>query len=150
MATSKYRLVVLDDYGEHVKAVYVDTLGKDFEGADLSGLTCSAQHALKGKCFRNAVLYWANLADSNLSGCDLRGADLRGAVLTRTNLKDADLRDARLGLDSLGGVTELSGADLRGVRIEGASFEGAVFDSATQFPDGFDPEKAGMRCADSN
>ena len=59
-----------------------------------------------------------DLSFSNLSGANLSGADLSGADLRMTNLFKANL----------------SKADLRGAR----------YNKDTKFPEGFDPEAAGM------
>jgi len=142
--TDKHRLTVVDDEGNHIRAVYVTDLGTDYENADLSGLWLLGQHNLSGKCFHQATLYWADLSESNLNYCDLYKADLRGAVLRGTLLRGADLREANLGTDNLGGFTDLHGADLSEALLEGAKLEGAVYDSQTQFPKGFDPKEAGM------
>ena len=68
-----------------------------------------------------------------LRGADLRGADLRGADLWGTNLRDANLSDANL-----------RGANLRGNDLNWVYLHGAKYDEDTKFPDGFDPEEAGM------
>jgi len=125
-------------------ASYVTTLGTDYEKADLSGLSFVGQHSLRGKCFRQAVLYWADLSESDFDSCDFFEADLRSAVLCCTSLRGADLRGADLGTDNLGCSTDLHGADLSGALLEGTKFGGAVYDSQTQFPKDFDPNETGM------
>jgi len=56
----------------------------------------------------------------------------------------ADLSGANLGLDNLGGPTRLHGADLSEAKLAGANLVGAEYDASTRFPDGFDPDLAGM------
>ena len=97
-----------------------DLQGADLQGADLSG----------------ADLTWADLTDADLSGADLTGADLSGA-----DLKGADLRGA-----------DLRGADLREAVLThwlwpNADLKSAKYDDKTQFPEGFDPVKSGMKKA---
>lgn len=71
----------------------------------------------------------ADLERANLFRADLRRADLKGA-----NLRDADLKEARL-----------EGADLKGADLRGAHLKGVKCDRQTEWPDGFLPEKAGVR-----
>ncbi len=131
----KFRLSIQDGSGNHIKAAYVSVLGQDYEGADLSGLTYIDQKGLQGRCFRRAILYWANFTGSDLSGCDFRESDLRGAILTDTQLVNCDFRGAKLGTDNFGGITE----------IDGANFEGSIYDDLTEFPSGFNPKLAGIQ-----
>ena len=65
----------------------------------------------------------AELRDIDLSGANLRRADLFGANLSNANLSGADLR-----------YTTLNRADLSQVK----------YAPSTLFPEGFDPEEAGM------
>lgn len=130
----KFRLSIQDDNGNHLKATYVSVLGQDYEGADLSGLTYINQKGLQGRCFKRAVLYWANFTGSDLSGCDFRESDLRGAILTDAQFVNCDFRGAKLGSDNLGGITEM----------DGTHFEGSIYDDNTEFPTGFNPKSAGM------
>jgi hypothetical protein len=103
---------------------------------------------LQGADLRRAKLWFANLQDADLRDADLQRADLRRANLRRTNLSSADLRDAILwdadlsGADLLG--AKLQNADLSGADLSGADLQGAVYNASTTFPEGFDPEDAGM------
>ena len=150
MGTHKRRLVILDDDGTHLQAVYVEPDANGFEGADLSGLAALGVRNLRGTCFRGTILYWANLSDADLSGCDLEGADLRGAVLEGTRLVGANLRGAKLCRDALGGTTNLRGADLTDANLDAAELVGAEYDAQTKFPSGFSPQKAGCLYVDAS
>ncbi|MEM1213366.1 MAG: pentapeptide repeat-containing protein [Planctomycetota bacterium] len=97
--------------------------GAHFDGADL-----------RGADLRHADLYWAMLSDANVAQADLRGAQLQGAGLYGTRFVNAWLQGANFGPDNLGGKTDLSEAVLTG----------AEYDPKTRFPEGFDPEAAGM------
>ena len=115
---------------------------------------------LIGAILQNADLREANLQDANLRRADLTeaylhtnaklyNADLMNANLTKaslvgTNLQEADLRGANLQM------TNLDSADLRGAKLKNTnlgdseSLRDAKYNKKTQFPDGFDPEEAGM------
>lgn len=147
--TNKLRLTIEEDDGTHVMSVYVQPGGVDFEGADLSGLSAIGVTNLKGKCFRRAVLYWANLACSDFTSSDFQEADLRGAVLRDTTFTDANLHGALLGIDNLGGPTQIQGANFASAELDGADFRGAQYDKRTIFPSGFDPTKAGCAYIDA-
>lgn len=90
----------------------------------------------------------ASLVEANLEGAVLWGANLQGA-----NLEEANLRGAKLGA-----------ANLQGTRLDETNFQGAFYSDEktsrslcvdityppihpcpTQFPEGFDPESAGMK-----
>ena len=132
--------------------------GADLRGADLRGADLS--HAdLQGANLSGTKLRQTNLQGANLSGTDLRGADLRGADLShadlqganlsgtkprQTNLQGADLRGANLSYADLQGAN-LSGTKLRQTNLGAASLQGALYDKFTQFPEGFDPERYGLR-----
>ncbi|WP_087024429.1 pentapeptide repeat-containing protein [Thaumasiovibrio subtropicus] len=133
--TKKTRLLIEDDSGNPILTAYIAEPGCDYEGADLSGLCFIGQRGLRGRCFKGAILYWANLSDSYFSGCDFRNADMRGSVLINAILTNCDFRGAKLGKDNMGGQAE----------IDGASFEGSIYDKNTEFPEGFSPKSAGMR-----
>ncbi|MEO0853435.1 MAG: pentapeptide repeat-containing protein [Cyanobacteria bacterium J06648_11] len=123
--------------------------------------------------FRDSALRGATFADSGLRGAilssvDLRAADFSEADLTDTDLSDANLSDAifnratfeRTQLDrailvraDFSGVslatTDFTAADLRGADFRTANLQDAIltdarFDDTTQFPTGFDPERAGL------
>lgn len=90
----------------------------------------------------------ASLVEANLEGAVLWGANLQGA-----NLEEANLQGAKLGA-----------VNLQGARLDEANFQGAsysdektartrcldityppVYPCPTRFPEGFDPEYAGMK-----
>lgn len=107
---------------------------------------------------RGAGLDWANLEAVNLYGANLHEAGLRETNLKRANLEKAFLGGAILEKANLEGanlmgtflrVVKLQGANLRGANLQEAKLEranlvAAKYDNSTIFPDGFDPEKAGM------
>jgi uncharacterized protein YjbI with pentapeptide repeats len=142
--THKKRIAIVDDYGEHIAAIYVEPDAVGFEGADIGGLPAMYIKTLRGAVFRRANLYWSAFCGSDLTGCDFEEADLRGANLRETILVGANLRNAKLGRDNLGGATHLQGADLTGSQLHGCELTGAEYDANTRFPEGFDPELAGM------
>ena len=92
---------------------------------------------------RDADLAGAWLNDSNLARAELADVDLRGA-----NLEGAILVQARLRRTSLEGAVltgaDLREADLRGADVDNAALAGAVADAATQWPDRFDWQAAGV------
>ena len=100
-----------------------------------------------------ADLSGANLIEANLSGADLSGTDLieanlsganlRGANLARACLRGANLKGANLEGAYLRGA-DLQEANLTGANLEGANLEGAKANEDTTWPEGFDPEAAGV------
>jgi len=142
--TTKRRIAITDEYGEHVAAVYVPEGTIDFESATLEGFAIPGLTTLRGRSFRNAMMYWAMMAGADLSGCNFEGAELRGANLIDASLIGANLTAANLGLDNLGGATSLQGANLTSAILDRANLSGAVFDKRTVFPTGFDPIASGM------
>jgi len=148
--TGKRRLTIEEDDGTHLMAVYVEVGGLDFDNADLSGLCAIGVNNLKGKSFRGAILYWANLSSSDVGSCDFENADFRGAVLLGTMLVGANLRGAKLGKDMLGGSTRIQGANFSSAQLHGADLQGALYDEYTIFPVGFIPESAGCVYAGSS
>jgi isoamylase len=95
----------------------------------------------------------AILDDANLHHARLRSADLQGARLERVDLSEADLSHCSLEEANLRGANlqgaRLNGADLRGAILDGADLlradlRGALFDRRTVWPEGFEPEKAGV------
>ena len=110
---------------------------------------------------RAANLRHADLSEANLQQTVLVGANLQQATLWKTNLQQADLakahlpeavlREANLQQADLTG-TNLQQVDLREANLAGATYtdaeSGCPFSSQvscpTKFPDGFDPEAAGM------
>lgn len=83
-----------------------------------------------------------NLKGARLSETDLPHADLRGADLRFVHFRKANLAHARLDNAILFG-TDLRGANLYMASLEGADLKNAKYDSATQWPDGFEPERVG-------
>ena len=75
----------------------------------------------------------ADLRRADLFGADLEGADLSGANLNEANLYEADLNGS-----------DLNGSDLGGALLSGANLIGATADKNTTWPEGFDPEGAGV------
>ena len=71
-------------------------------------------------------------------GADLRRADLFGADLEGVDLSGADLNEANLY------EADLSGADLGGALLSGVNLIGARANKNTIWPEGFDPEGAGV------
>jgi hypothetical protein len=72
----------------------------------------------------------------------LREANLREANLREANLREADLSGANLSNIALSGAN-LRGANLSISCLTGAYIRKAIYNSATKWPVGFDPEKAG-------
>jgi len=108
--------------------------GISFQGSDL-----------QGSDFSGADLYGANLCESNFDSCLLVYADLRSAFLYKATFRNADMRRARFSLDQMGGALVLRGVDFSNANLDEADFTGALYDSATVFPNGFHPEKRGLR-----
>lgn len=124
--------------------------------ADLSGVR------LVGACFDDAHLGVADLTLARLAGAyfggaklinallvraDLTGAYLNNADLTDAYLNDANLNDAVLSAGLYGthlDGAQLQGADLAGAVIEGAHLAGARANASTKWPNGFDPDAAGV------
>ena len=77
---------------------------------------------------KRLVLNNVMLTGINLKGFKLQGANLQGANLHGANLRGANLQEA----------------DLRGTNLQEADLRGAKYDDQTQFPEGFNPRKAGM------
>ena len=103
-----------------------DPLSACFEEVDGS-LDCSYQ-----------VFLSVDLSDRNLRNIDLSEADLSKATLTEAVLVGANLAGANLtGAD-------LRGANLKGANLRGANLRGAFADEDTIWPEGFDPEAAGV------
>lgn len=75
----------------------------------------------------------ADLTTASLLGANLTGARLEHANLTRASLLGANLTDARL-----------QDADLTDAVLEGATLSEARANSNTRWPEGFDPQAAGV------
>ncbi|MEM9568486.1 MAG: pentapeptide repeat-containing protein [Cyanobacteria bacterium P01_E01_bin.34] len=136
------------------------------EGANLQGANLQLADLrkvnLRGANLAGADLTQANLYGSDLRGANLEGADLRGANLDRAQLfasspgsnsalqSAISLEDASAIANSQG--TVVAAGDILSLMLSAnrdskalaVQLEGALFDRSTQFPDGFDPEKAGM------
>jgi hypothetical protein len=93
--------------------------------------------------------FGAKLAEVDFSKANLKSIDLRKADLERANLFRADLRRANLKGANLRNAdlkeARLEGADLKGADLRGAHLKGVRCDRQTEWPDGFLPEKAGIR-----
>ena len=110
--------------------------GKKIETKDLSDIDMS----------------YANLNGADLSGFNLGVAELKRADLRRANLYGADLSDASLAIANFYGAdlsdanlthANLSKANLNGADLSDANLVNARYKNNTQWPKGFDPEKAG-------
>ncbi|MEH2435167.1 MAG: pentapeptide repeat-containing protein [Nostoc sp.] len=106
---------------------------RDFSKAELGNAD------LQGINLKGADLSYADLSEANLSGANLRGTDLSFADLGQANLKDANLRGALL-----------MSTNLRQADLKGANLEKADYDRSTNFPQDFDPVKAGMQIKSEN
>ncbi|MEO0800730.1 MAG: pentapeptide repeat-containing protein [Cyanobacteria bacterium J06642_2] len=134
----------------------------DFREATLFS-TDFREAVLRGAIFAASGLQGAILQATDLRGADFSDADLTDAILIEANLADANFSTAtfeRTQLDAaillradFTGVslatTDLTDADLRGANLSTANLSGAIFantryDTSTQFPSGFDPERAGL------
>jgi uncharacterized protein YjbI with pentapeptide repeats len=94
-----------------------------------------------------ADLRKANLQEADLRNASLKGANLQEAYLERAYLENADLEDANLAGAYLEG-SYLGGANLVGTymgatNLAGADLTGALYNDTTEWPTGFEPEKAG-------
>jgi hypothetical protein len=105
-----------------------------FSRTDLRGVS------LRGGHFERARFRHAHLEGAYLEGASLREAELQGA-----HLEGADLgHDDQLDLDG----AHLEGAHLEGAHLTGAKkleqayFTGATYDEKTDWPRGFDYERA--------
>ncbi|HEX4864940.1 MAG TPA: pentapeptide repeat-containing protein [Acidimicrobiales bacterium] len=142
-----------------LQLVFANLSDANLTGADLDGAD------LGGGQLNGAILATANLRGANLSRddrCEVLGhppaitdierrcdpATLFDADLTDANLTDANLRGADLSADLRG--AELRGADLRGAdlsfadHIRNGNVRGARVNAETVWPEGFDPESAGV------
>ena len=73
-----------------------------------------------------------------LGANEFYGAPLQGAELIGAKLRSAKLEGAKLF------SANLQGANLRCANLFDANLKGAEYDDLTVFPEGFDPEEAGM------
>lgn len=151
----------------------INLSGADLEEADLRWTDLRGAH-LRGAFLKGAHLKGAHLEEAHLEGVVLRGAHLRWVVLKGAHLEGAHLEGAVLKGDHLEGDrlegADLTRADLRGAHLEGADLRGADLREAdptgadldgtkynkqeldglraTQWPEGFDPDKAGAKAVD--
>ena len=88
---------------------------------------------LKDLDLRKLKLPMAELNRANLSGVNLSGSDLFHASFEGANLSNANLSE-----------TNLCCANLNGAVLSGVNLQKALYDESTEFPKGFNPEKAGM------
>ena len=109
----------------------------------MQGVTCM-DACFDGADLSEADLYWCIAFGASFRRAKLVRASLRGADLKSTDLSEADLSEADLGIDNVGGATQLQGATLSGAQLAGARLAGAEYDHLTRFPEGFDPQGAGM------
>ena len=95
---------------------------------------------------KDAYLVKVNLMNANLRQADLRDAYLMGTNLTNANLIMANLMGADLTGANLTNA-DLTSADIRGAKLKanlsGANLKMAIYDQKTEWPEGFDYEKAG-------
>jgi hypothetical protein len=95
---------------------------------------------------RGADFSESDLTGARLQGCDLRAACFRKSNLTKTVFYEADLRGANFQQAILENTdfhqARLEGADLRNTKIEKVDMR-ATYDESTQWPEGFNPDKAG-------
>jgi uncharacterized protein YjbI with pentapeptide repeats len=140
---------IYDAYGKKIFQIYVEDPSKGF-----SGISLDAFHAPYAKLpamdFSGCQMYWPLLEGADLSFCNFQGAVLAGANLKHSVLRNVNFRNARFVADALGYRGTLLGADLTGVLLEGVDLQGVEYDSSTVFPDGFDPDRAGMTFLPSN
>ena len=98
---------------------------------------------------RDADLTRADFTDTVLNDANLRSIDVSGAILHYVDFIDADLFDADL-IDADLIHADLRGAnlmhaDLREADLTDADLRGATYDQETQWPDGFDSQREGVR-----
>ena len=123
-------------FGRRVAAVVVDS-ASNLSGQDLS----------RGDLFA-ADLCRADLSGANLSGARLAGADLGRADLSRANLSEVSLMEKDVSDDEFSraeaAVRYLFWRTMGGGTVVVARFFGAFADGDTVWPEGFDPEAAGV------
>jgi uncharacterized protein YjbI with pentapeptide repeats len=119
---------------------------------------------LSGANLTNASLWGANLSEANLTNSTLNNASLLGSHLNEANLTNATLNNANLWGANLVDAN-LNGANFSGANLSEANFsranlsnaklqeseeldyaylKDAIYNDATQFPQDFSPEAAGM------
>lgn len=130
--------------------------GVRFEHAGLGRSSMDGAH-LENAELREAGFDNASLTKAHLNKAKLFRASLGNADLTDADFSEADLTEAFLvGADMAGTIckgTHFEGAKFYHPRLperpcknlEKAMLEGAFYDRRTVFPEGFDPEKHGMK-----
>jgi Pentapeptide repeats (8 copies) len=126
--------------------------GANLQGAGLIGANLEGAFLI-GANLQRAILLGANLQRASLGGAKFQGARLMDANLQGAFLGNAKLQGARLARAKFRGAW-LHGTNLRGALLHGADFQGATFDNAdlhgaradkaTHWPNGFDPQTAGV------
>lgn len=145
----------------------------DFSNSQMGNVILSdanlQEATLTGSFLPLAQLQRAALVDAVLNGADIGGAQLNQADLTRVNAPDvvaintnfrgatlndsifigARLNEADFTNANMGGAdftdAKFINADLRDANnLAGATLTGAEYNSNTRFPNGFDPDAAGM------
>ena len=114
----------------------IDLSAVNFRGVDLSGSNLYF-----------AALKDADLSKANLRSCILDRANLTGATLARANLRGASLEKANLLRANLWHA-KLEGVQWQGANLGWAIFIGATYDKMTNWPEGFDPNRAGAVLVD--
>lgn len=119
-------------------SVFPTPLDSQFSETDLSGQNLENSHlellnltdsSMTNANFRSAVLSFLDLTNVNALGIDLRVATIEGGTLDGT-----DLRGARLEL------ADVSQNDLNPALFD----QTTTYDQWTAFPEGFDPQAAGL------
>jgi uncharacterized protein YjbI with pentapeptide repeats len=147
---------------DHVDLRGLDLSGANLEFANLSGANLEAADldksnlrtawltdaCLKGASLNQATLDWADLTDACLEHAELGHTSLVGAFWGGANFEDADM----LGANLKGAL--LSDTRFRGASMDGAQFQdtnpehaqlsGAAANETTVWPEGFDPDDAGI------
>lgn len=110
-----------------------DLTGATLDGADLGGAQLEAA-TLTGAIAPDIIARNTNFTGSNLTDANFTGGRMADARFLNAQLSGANFTNAKLG-----------GADFSTARNLGAAtLTGAEFNGATRFPQGFDPEAAGM------
>lgn len=104
---------------------------------------------MEGAKLAEANLYGALLIEADLTGADLRHADLSDTLLHAANLSGADLTWANMEGAKMGEV-DRDNSLMRAAKIGNANIQNAVYNSITQWPPGFDPERAGAVIEDEH
>ena len=108
-----------------------------------------SEQDLHGKDLFNADLCRADLSGATLSRARLAGADLERANLSRANLSEASLVETGVPEEEFSraeaAVRYLFIKTVGGGTVVVARLDGAFADKDTIWPEGFDPEAAGVR-----